>query len=337
MKKLKVVAVMSVLSLGLASCGEDTAPPPNPDMGGATPQASPQDASPDGEVVEFAAVRDLDRTGDSVGVRTDEGLFIGTLEEIIGGDVDPISLDDPCTDVSAHDGVFTIACDQTIRMVSADGAEETLEVEQPANAAVRTSSGDVITASGTEGRAWVYRDGALVDDFTVQDPTDQLIAVPHADGQPDSVVRIGREKTTIQDLDLENLRGGGTLRVGLGVAHMAPGDDGLVVVADNMGSQLAIYTTGEVIRLHQTAPVDAAPWAVAWDSERDLAWIASLEKNTAAGYDLSHGVPLEQARVNTVADAQHMIALDDGTLVIGSASGDGLQVVQPDRIANPTD
>lgn len=332
MKKLKVIAVVSALSVGLAGCGEDTAPPPNPEMGSASPVESPASTDPAGEVTEFDAITDMDLTGDTLGVRTAAGLFVGTLDDILAGEVSPITLDDSCTEVSAHDGVFTVACGTTVRMIDENGAEETLELEEPANAAVRISNGDVVTASGTEGQAWVYRGGALDADFQVQDSTDQLIVVAHDDDEADDVVRIGREMTTIQDIDLENDRGGGTLRVGLGVAQMAPGEDGLVVVADNMADQLAIYTAGEVIRLHQTAPVDPAPWGVAWDPAKDLAWITSLEKNTAAGYDISNGVPLEQARLDTVADAQNMVVLADGTLVIASASGDGLQVVSPDSI-----
>ena len=144
-------------------------------------------------------------------------------------------------------------------------------------------------------------------------------------------MRLNRFDTTIQDIQLAKSRQGGTLRVGLGVGQAAFGEDGLVLASDATGDQLLVYTTGEVVRLHQTVPTDATPWAVAWDPAHKFAWITSTEANTATAYDISKGVPREQRKVSTVADAQNMVSLDDGTLLIGSASGAGLHIVTPEN------
>ena len=55
-------------------------------------------------------------------------------------------------------------------------------------------------------------------------------------------------------------------------------------------------------------------------------WVAS---NTATGYDISQGIPVKRKHFATVADAQSIITLDDGTVVAASASGDGIQIVSP--------
>ena len=67
----------------------------------------------------------------------------------------------------------------------------------------------------------------------------------------------------------------------------------------------------------------------AWDPAQRLAWVSSLAVNTATGYDISQGVPLKRAEFPTVADAQSIIALDDGTVVAASATGGGIQIVPP--------
>ena len=149
------------------------------------------------------------------------------------------------------------------------------------------------------------------------------------DGQRDSVVRTNRFDTTIQDIDWNGSRQGGTLRVGLGVGKVRGGEHGLVLAADSTGSQLHVYTTDDIIRLQQSAPVPEGPWDAAWDPAQRLAWVSSLASNTATGYDISQGIPVKRKHFATVADAQSIITLDDGTVVAASASGDGIQIVSP--------
>ncbi|MHA2788988.1 YncE family protein [Corynebacterium sp. S7] len=334
MKNLRTIALISTLALGLTACSQNAATESGQAMGDAKPQASPQDAQPVGDVHQFDPIIDMDQTGDVLGVRTASALTVGTIDEITAGSANEIQLDDTCTDVSANDGKFVISCGTTVRVFdSATDSESSITTEKPVQSSTIVRSGEIIAASGEENKAYVYRDGTRVDDFMVQDPTDEIIAVQHDDGQPDSVVRINRLNTTIQDLDWENGRAGGTLRVGIGVGQAVPGNDGLVIVSDALAPQLAIYTTGEVIRLQQTAPVPEGPWGVAWDNNRHLAWIASTSTNTASGYDISNGVPLQKATVNTVPDALDMAVLADGTLVFASASGAGIQVVPPTSVS----
>ena len=158
--------------------------------------------------------------------------------------------------------------------------------------------------------------------------TDQIQAVP-VEGQEDTVVRVCSFDTTIQQLDWHGKREGGTLRVGLGVGKVAGGEDGLILAADSTGSQLLVYTSDDIIRLHQMAPVPKGPWDASWDPSNRLAWVSSTAENLATGYDISQGVPLKRAQVRTVPDARSIVSLDDGTLILASATGAGLQIVPP--------
>lgn len=299
-------------------------------MGNATPEASPQAGEVAGQLHSFEAVADLDATGELVAVRTASELAVGTLDAVLDGSAERYPLDPACGDVSARDGTFAVACGSEVRLIDASG-QTTFATSAPASVAAVTSTGEVLTGSADKRTIRVYRDGREIDSFSVARETDQLLTVPRA-GQPDAAVRVNHFDTTIQDLDLSDIgngRQGGTLRVGLGVGGVATGGDGLVLAADNTGSQLLVYTATDIIRLQQSAPVAESPWGVAWDGEASLAWVTSTATNTATGYDISQGVPLERVSVPTVADARGVVALADGTLVVASASGGGLQVIAP--------
>lgn len=325
-----VAAALTLVACQAATGPDEIAGPGDgqaQNMGNAEPVPSPPAGDPAGEVHPFPKVRDLDASGGLIAVRTDDALTVGPLSEVVDGTAREYSLDPSCGDATARDGQFVVACGATVRIFDASG-ERGIDVAEPATVAAITSEGEVITGSDAQRSVHVYRDGAQSDSFSVARETDQLLTVPR-EGQSDAAVRVNHFDTTIQDLDLENGRQGGTLRAGLGVGKVGAGRDGLVLAADNTGSQLLVYTTTDIIRLQQSAPVAASPWAVAWDDEAGLAWVTSTATNTASGYDISQGVPLHRVRVDTVADARSMATLDDGTLVIASATGDGLQVIPP--------
>ena len=315
--RFRAATCLLVAATVVSGCGPEVPGDDLPEqMGNATPAPSPASADPAGSVLPFDAIEDLDTTDGVLAVRT--------------ATAHAHDLADACGDVSASGGAFAIGCGDTIMLVRADdpARTETLQVEEPVTAATVTTGGDVLAGSDSERKVWLYHDGELADTFSVARETDQLQAVP-VDGQADSVVRVNRFDTTIQDIDWGAGRQGGTLRVGRGVGKVAGGSAGLVLAADATGSQLLVYTTDDIIRLHQMAPVPEGPWDVTWDESAQLAWITSTATNTATGYDISRGVPLKRGELATVADAQSIVALDDATLLIASATGEGLQIVAP--------
>ena len=72
----------------------------------------------------------------------------------------------------------------------------------------------------------------------------------------------------------------------------------------------------------------ATPWAVGWDAAHQLAWVSSLSTNQLVGYSLATGTPVQAQSHRTIADAQFLTVLPNGTLVVGSASGAGLEVIE---------
>lgn len=289
-------------------------------MGNATPAASPAEEDPEGEVIEIGEVTDLVRAGDILAARVGDELLSGTLADFRSGSFDSVDAAG-CTDLTATGDNVVLTCGAEARVLRG----ETVTLADPAQTAVLTSTGELIAApQGTED-VQVYRDGELAEEFAVAGTTDELLALPR-EGREDAVVRLNRSETRIQDLRWQDGEQGGTLRAGLGAGSMGGSSEGIAVVSDTIGHQIMIYTLDDVIRLQQTAPTPESPWAAAWDGK--LAWVASTATNTATGYDISGGVPVEESHVSTIADVRQMVATDDGLVLGGSR---GLQIIPTER------
>ncbi|WP_244977469.1 hypothetical protein [Corynebacterium lizhenjunii] len=344
-----VRATCAVLTIGAAvALGACSSVPnvPSPEeqaaVGHASPAPSPSTASQDklpGSVIDFPAVQDIEASGSQFAVRTADAVFIGSASSFAAagtrsgsGTAGPVkvAVDAACGDLTPAEGAFILACGDNVLVMPTDNPGQTTTVavaeDFPVTAATRTSSGELFVASDSAAKVAVYRDGERVDDFSVAAPTDQLVSVRNQDGQ-DNVVRIWREDTTIQNLDWENSREGGRLRVGAGVGQISDGLHGVVVAADTNGKRVAIYTAEDVVRLHQFGNTDGTPWATAWDEHRQLAWVTTTDNNQAQAFRIATGVPEPQGSFATLADAHHIAVADDGTVLLGSASGGGLQLL----------
>lgn len=332
---LPSAALLLSTALFLVACGgSDSAN--STDMGGATPEVSPSSQTPDGQIILLPEgdneVTDLEiAQGDVLGVRTASHLALGTVSDFEATQQKILDIDSTCGDLTTTGATFVLPCPEGVYLIdsTSPSLDNLQETEEPTTVAVLTSTGELIAGNNEDATLTIYRDGQDPTTFTVASATDHMIAVP-VDGRHDAVYRSDNGNTTIQDLDWPNNKMGATLRVGLGIGDMAGGDDGLAVVSDNKGNQIAIYNADDVIRLQMTAPVDESPWGVAWDAPNARAWIASTSDNQLVSYDISAGVPEEKHRVTTVANALNVVLLHDATLVTASASGDGLQI-----IANP--
>src|SRR5699024_11468262 len=94
------------------------------------------------------------------------------------------------------------------------------------------------------------------------------------------------------------------------------GEDGTILVSDTLGERLMVYTSEDVVRQHQFGPVDGSPWGVAWDKERQIAWVTTTDNNLRQGFKISTGVPELVTTLNTVADAQNSVAFSNGDITI---------------------
>ncbi|GAB2515059.1 hypothetical protein CATRI_06635 [Corynebacterium atrinae] len=332
--RVTALAAVAATSLLLGACQAGSSPEPGPEMGNAVASDSPPATNPAGRVIalpsDYAEVSDMELAGDILGLRSGARLVVGTIADFDAGSATSIEIPDSCADLTATGNTFALACGDEVMLI--DAAEpttvNTITVSEvaPVASASLTGSGELIAGSADADKVAVYRPDRDPEVISVAGPTTQLITVP-VDGAPDVAVRTNLPNTTIQDIHWEKKVQGGTLRVGVGIGQIAGGEDGLVVASDTMGDQVAIYTATDVIRLHQTHPVDDSPWGVAWESGRDLALVTSTATNTLAGFSIAQGVPEEQLSLSTIANAHHLVVLPNGTVVIASASGDGLQVI----------
>ncbi|WP_296203575.1 hypothetical protein [uncultured Corynebacterium sp.] len=333
-----VMAVSAVSALALAGC-QQTPPEEEADegaaVGNATPADSPAATDPDGEVLELprevAQVTDMAATSVTIAVRSADHLAVGDAAAFQDGSAAVVEIPTDCGQLTAADNEFLLGCGTEVLSFDSARPEQpekiAVDEEFSVTAAARTSSGELFVASDQVTDVAIYKDGERSDSFAVEDATDQLLAVPNQDGT-DNVVRTLRADSTIQSLDWERSRAGGRLRVGVGLGQASVGDNGTIVVSDTLGERVAIYNAEDVIRLHQYGNTDGVPWATAWDDSRQLAWVTTTDNNQAQTFEISHGVPEERAKVSTVANAQNMVALSDGTIAIASATGDGLQIIK---------
>lgn len=333
---LLLAAVLST-GLGLAACSQS----PNQEaddtlvgMGNATPAASPQlSGTPAGESLslpqEITQVDDVVGLGELIALRGGNTLAMGSLKDFKDAKAKVVQLPSAeCGDITITAATVVIPCGSQVLLIEDGAISRTVDTDMQISAAALTSSGDVVLANNKDNRVWVHHPDAdaKVEEIIVDRPSTQILALPQKDG-PDYVVRTWNETTTIQDIQWTEGKPGGTLRVGLGVGRMSPGEDGTLVVSDTNGNQIAIYTLDRIIRLHQTAPIDASPWAVAWDKKNHLAWAASTGTNSLVGYDISQGVPEERQRVSIPENTIFLSALDDGTLITAAKDAKELRVI----------
>ncbi|MCZ9308644.1 hypothetical protein ACUY3K_01835 [Corynebacterium uberis] len=329
-------ALVLICAAALTACQAQRDDSLDPDMGNATPAASPaQPAHPTGSTVALPAgfdhVTDMETSGNgSIAVRSGERLAVGSVKQFRERTPAVIDVPGHCGDLTATADSFVLACGEEVWVLPADHPKDVDKKQlgdgERATVAAQLSSGELVTGDAEDGRLLVHTPGETTRSISVDEGTSQLVAVP-ATGQRDAVVRACNADTTVQDIDLDHDRQGGRLRVGLGLGQVSVGAEGILLASDTTGSQLAVYTTNDdVIRLHQTLPVDASPWAVAWDQHAHLAWVASTATNTATGYDISQGQPVRKAKVATLANATSMVALPDGSLVLASHSEPTLQI-----------
>ncbi|WP_072690036.1 hypothetical protein [Rhodococcus marinonascens] len=143
----------------------------------------------------------------------------------------------------------------------------------------------------------------------------------------DTLTALDRGQTSVTAIDVPDSSLGLALRAGEGATQLTTDHFGRILVTDTRGDELLAYTT-DALMLRQRFPAGPAPYAVAYDDQSDRAWVTLTETNEVVGFDLSSGAGVETARYPTVRQP-NSVAVDtvNGDLLIGSATGDGLQQI----------
>ncbi|MCA1655208.1 MAG: hypothetical protein LC635_01820 [Pseudonocardiaceae bacterium] len=118
------------------------------------------------------------------------------------------------------------------------------------------------------------------------------------------------------------------LRAGRGATNAVTDRFGRVLVTDTRGGALLAFSVDPLL-LRQNYPVPGAPYGIAYDRERDLAWVTLTGTNEVVGYDVAGEQPEEKYRFPTVRQPNTVaVDPDSGRVVVASGTGDGIQVIQ---------
>lgn len=154
-----------------------------------------------------------------------------------------------------------------------------------------------------------------------------LMSVDQVLSTGDDAVVFDRLRNAVFELDVArgDIRQG--LRAGKGATNAVTDRFGRVLVTDTRGGALLAFSLDPLL-MRQNYPVPGAPYAIAYDRKRDLAWVTLTRTNEVVGYDVAGGEPKEVHRFATV-EQPNTVAVDpsSGRVVVASATGEGIQVI----------
>jgi hypothetical protein len=117
------------------------------------------------------------------------------------------------------------------------------------------------------------------------------------------------------------------LRAGQGATNAVTDRFGRILVTDTRGGALLAFSLDPLL-LRQNYPVAGAPYAIAYDRERDIAWVTLTKTNEVVGYEVAGEQPKEKYRFPTVSQP-NTVSVDpsSGRVLVASGTGDGIQVI----------
>ncbi len=156
------------------------------------------------------------------------------------------------------------------------------------------------------------------------------------DVSPQQVVTVGktavlldRYRSAVFDVDPRTGTVGAGLRAGDGATNEVADKYGDVLVTDTRTGELLLFSADPVL-MRQRYPVPGSPYGIAYDPNRNLAWVTCTQLNEVVGYDVTGGEPVEKYRISTVRQPNSVaVDPDSGRVVVVSADGGGIQVIQP--------
>ncbi|SFB57119.1 hypothetical protein SAMN05216266_120114 [Amycolatopsis marina] len=207
---------------------------------------------------------------------------------------------------------------------------------EPSGTTVRTAevAGAPVASASHDGRSLVaVRDRKAIEVLDGETVTKTISGELYS---ADQVVTAGghtvvldRLRTALFEVDVEAGTVDVGLRAGQGATNAVADPFGRVLVTDTRAGSLLAFST-EPLLLRQRYPVPGGVYAIASDAKRKLAWVTLTGRNEVVGFDLRGGEPEEKYRFPTVRQP-NSVAVDDrtGQVVVGSAAGEGIQVIAP--------
>ncbi|RVW04154.1 NHL repeat-containing protein [Rhodococcus xishaensis] len=319
----RIIATAIGTALLLGGCASVTGGDNLATIEPATPAVSPAGAMPDGTVDNLGQTIDaltFDLTSSTTAILTDDGTRLLLLSE---GSAQPreVVLDGAAAEItSAPDGRVLLPMNDRVQIVdTASGEKTSIAVDGDARSAVFLPDGSLAVGLANGEIQVLDPSGGVTQTVSGLASVDAL-AVTDGD-----LSALDRRQTSVTEIDLEDSSLGMALRAGEGATQLATDPFGRILVTDTTGDELLVFTTDPLI-MRQRYPVSGAPYGIAYDVRTDLVWVTLTEVNMVLGFDISTGIPVEEARFNTVRQP-NSVAVDTvgGTLLVGSATGDGLQ------------
>ncbi len=143
---------------------------------------------------------------------------------------------------------------------------------------------------------------------------------------------LDRGRSAVSLVDLSSGEISPRLRAGNGAASVVADRFGRMLVTNARDGELLAFA-GDPPLLRQRFPLPGAPYGLAYDGRRDLAWVPLTARNEVVGLDVAGGEPVVVHRFPTVHQPD-AVAVDpvSGRVLVVSASGAGLQEIDPERV-----
>ncbi|WP_305095035.1 hypothetical protein [Prescottella sp. R16] len=288
----------------------------------ATAADSPAATTPAGTVEALGRSIDalvFDPSTATTAMLVDDGTRV--LLQTAGKEPREVVLDGPAAQLTvAPDGRLLAPANGKVQIVDiVTGKADTTVVDGDARSAVFLEDGRLAVGLSS-GRILVLDASGTVDRTISGLASVDVLAVTG-----DDLSALDRGQTSLTAIDLEDDKLGLALRAGEGATNLVTDEYGRILVTDTRGGELLVFTTDQLI-MRQRYPVSGSPYGIAYDERTDLVWVTLTAENQVVGYDIATGIPVEQARFDTVRQPD-TVAVDTagGALLIGSATGDGLQ------------
>ena len=192
--------------------------------------------------------------------------------------------------------------------------------------------GEPVSATSFDGRTLVAvrdeRAVAVVKDDRIQRMiTGDLMSADQVLSTGKDAVVLDRLRNAVFQLDVPAGDVEQGLRAGQGATNAVTDRFGRVLVTDTRGGALLAFSVDPLL-LRQNYPVAGAPYAIAYDRERDIAWVTLTKTNEVVGYEVAGEQPKEKYRFPTVSQP-NTVAVDpsSGRVIVASGTGDGIQVI----------
>jgi hypothetical protein len=219
--------------------------------------------------------------------------------------------------------------------VLATGANQVTRIALPGAAVDETATfrGEPVSTATLDDRTLVAvrdeRAVAVVDGDKIQRMiTGDLMSADQVLSTGKGAVVLDRLRNAVFELDVPGATVSQGLRAGQGATNAVTDRFGRVLVTDTRGGALLAFSLDPLL-LRQNYPVEGAPYGIAYDRKRDLAWVTLTATNEVVGYDVAGEEPKEKYRFPTVSQP-NTVAVDPSTgrVVVASGTGDGIQVIE---------